>query len=76
MADYRIEVGRFLDVARELLKSEYNTPWADRFSITAPVFLDTNMLVSGEVPGETSTSQSTESKTKYCHTCDGETFNI
>ena len=76
MADYPMEGGRFLEVAKELLSTEYNIPWADRFSIAAPVLLDTDALVVAEGSDETAVPPPARGKTKYSLTCKGETLNV
>ena len=40
MNDYPIEGAAFVKVVEELLGEAFDSPWADRFSIAAPVLLD------------------------------------
>lgn len=67
MNDYSLEGGEFLNVAKALLGESFDIPWADRFSIAAPVLLDAGENPDGAENGEDTPAP--RRKAKYSHAC-------
>ncbi|WP_282611288.1 SprT-like domain-containing protein [Pelagibius sp. Alg239-R121] len=77
MNDYPLEGGAFLKVAKALLGEAFDIPWADRFSIAAPVLLDSNEDGESEDGGGAEAAPAPRSKVKYSHECnDGRVLNV
>ncbi|WP_282611419.1 hypothetical protein [Pelagibius sp. Alg239-R121] len=77
MNDYPIPVGDFLKVAKALLGEAFDIPWADRFSIAAPVLLDTDEERGSENDDGAEAAPAPRSKVKYSHECNkGRVLNV
>ncbi|WP_282611069.1 hypothetical protein [Pelagibius sp. Alg239-R121] len=55
----------------------FDIPWADRFSIAAPVLLDTDEEGDSEGGNGGAEAAPARSKVKYCHECnEGRVLNV
>lgn len=77
MADYPIEGGRFLEVAKDLLGEAFDIPWADRFSIAAPALLEDDEDTTSEGGAGDEDAPAPRRKLKYSHECnEGRICNV